>query len=414
MAVVARSRFESLVKDDAVHRSVYTDPTIFSEEMERIFARTWVYAGHESEIPNPGDFKTDVIAGRSIILVRHTDAQVYGLYNRCMHRGALVCEQDSGHAEYLRCPYHAWTYRTNGELALVPLRETFGPDFDLADYGLRPLPRVGSYRGFLFVSLSPEGPDLDEHLGRARHYIDLFVDRSPTGEIRVVNPLKYEYHGNWKLQMENMADSYHAQYVHASAMAAFTAGPSGGAGKPVLSWHDHMDRSFGAGHGVMAWRGMIVANRRDHPGYFDALASRQGEPRAEELAHLNIHVMVYPNLILHTNYQHIRVVRPKAVDFTEIHTYPCELVGAPADVNEALVRNTSIHVSPAGRFQVDDLEVFQRVQQGLQIDAADWVLFKMRAPDEHVNEHGERACSGISEMVPRGYYREWLRLMSQE
>src|SRR5438093_5846783 len=107
--VGAQSRFDALVKEDAVHRTLYTDPDIFIEEMRRIFGRTWVFVAHESEVPNPGDFKTDTMAGQPIIVSRHTDGRVYVLFNRCMHRGATVCELPSGNSSHFRCPYHAWT-----------------------------------------------------------------------------------------------------------------------------------------------------------------------------------------------------------------------------------------------------------------------------------------------------------------
>lgn len=190
MAIATRSPYETLVKEDMVHRRLYTDPTIFAEEMRRIYGRAWVFIGHESEIPNPGDFKTDEIAGQPVIMVRHTDGQIRVLFNRCLHRGAVVCELATGNTPQFRCPYHAWTYKTNGELALVPNRELFGPDFDLAQWGLIPVPRVDSYGGFVFVSLSPNGISLSEHLGRAMHYIDVFLARSPTGRIQSVKPLK--------------------------------------------------------------------------------------------------------------------------------------------------------------------------------------------------------------------------------
>jgi phenylpropionate dioxygenase-like ring-hydroxylating dioxygenase large terminal subunit len=276
------------------------------------------------------------------------------------------------------------------------------------------VPRVGSYRGFLFVTLNPNVPDLDQHLGRAKHYIDIFCDRSPTGAIEVTKPLKYEYAGNWKLQMENMSDGYHAQFVHASAFGTrYEPNPDDDtADRPQRG---RVERSFGPGHGVMGWwTPDIIANKQANPKYFAALVERLGEERAEELAHLNIHLMVWPNLILHTNYAHIRVVRPLAVDHTEINTYPCRFVGAPDDLNAALVKATALHVSPAGRVQIDDLEVFGRVTGGLRSEGIDWVLFKMRGPDEHLNEYGELESNCLGEMIPRGYYREWLRLMTQE
>ncbi len=91
----------------------------------------------------------------------------------------------------MRCIYHGWTYKNNGQLISVPHLARFGSDFHPRDYGLLPVPRVESYRGFVFASLSPKGPDLDEHLGRAKHYLDVMVDRAPAGTIQATKPLKY-------------------------------------------------------------------------------------------------------------------------------------------------------------------------------------------------------------------------------
>lgn len=421
MTVASRSRFEGLVKEDAVHRRLYTDPEVFAEEMRCIFGRTWIFIGHESEVPEPGDFKTDEIAGQPIIMARHSDGEIHVLFNRCMHRGAIVCSLPTGNVNHFRCPYHAWTYKTNGELALVPNQELFGSDFHLEDWGLIPVPRVDSYGGFVFASLSAGGISLHEHLGRARHYIDVMLARSPAGAVQATRPLKYEYRGNWKFQIENMSDNYHAIYVHASAFGARAdAGQNGAAHvygiAPTNREMARIERSFGHGHGVLDYQGsrLIVTDPQRYPEHFAALCDQHGEPHARELVQTDLHVMIYPNLILHTNYNHYRVIRPLAVDHTEINTYPCKLVGAPEDVNEALIAASALHVSPAGRVQVDDLEAFSRVQKGLAVEAAEWVLFKMRGIDEHVNEHGELECHFLSEMIPRGYYREWLRLMSQE
>jgi phenylpropionate dioxygenase-like ring-hydroxylating dioxygenase large terminal subunit len=236
--------------------------------------------------------------------------------------------------------------------------------------------------------------------------------------------LKYEYDGNWKFQMENMSDNYHAIYVHASAFAGTWLSRNGtgndrgngygandgSAARDLL----RIERSLSHGHGVLDYQGtrQILPEPERYPHYFAMLSERYGPEQARELARTDIHVMIWPNLILHTNYNHYRVVHPLAVDHTEINTFPCRLVGAPDDLNEALINASALHVSPAGRVQVDDLEAFNRVQRGLAVEAADWVLFKMHGIDEHLNEDGELECRNLSEMIPRGYYREWLRLMT--
>ncbi|MDC0033685.1 Rieske 2Fe-2S domain-containing protein, partial [Alphaproteobacteria bacterium] len=89
---------ETLVQDGRVHRSVYTDPAIFALEMDRIFGQAWVYVGHDSQVPKPGDFITLTIGSQPVVMARHTDGKVYVIYNRCGHRGAKVCIENQGHA----------------------------------------------------------------------------------------------------------------------------------------------------------------------------------------------------------------------------------------------------------------------------------------------------------------------------
>src|SRR6266446_6793199 len=97
--------YNALVKDDRVHGRVYTDPDIFEEEMDKIFSRGWVYVGHASEIPRPGDFRVTDLGRQSVIMVRADDGQVQLLMNRCA--------------------YHGWTYRNNGDLAGITYQDRY-------------------------------------------------------------------------------------------------------------------------------------------------------------------------------------------------------------------------------------------------------------------------------------------------
>ena len=174
MSYFSTAELRQLVREDRVHRNVYTDPAIFEIEMERIFARTWMYVGHDSQVPNPGDFYCTEIARQPVVMVRHTDGEIYVIYNRCGHRGTRVVNQESGNVKRFSCMYHGWTYETNGELAGVPLREDEDEDgFDFTDphFSMMQVPRMDSHHGFVFASLSAEGPDFMSFLGPARHAI---------------------------------------------------------------------------------------------------------------------------------------------------------------------------------------------------------------------------------------------------
>lgn len=410
--------FAELAQADCVHRRVYTDPAVFDAEMQRIYGRTWIFIAHESEVPNPGDFKTDTLVRRPIIVVRGSDGRVRVLANTCPHRGAKVCYTDYGSASRFRCMYHGWTYSTDGRLIGVPQRERFenfepGPDF-----GLAPLPRVDSYRGFIFASLSPDGLTLEEHLGAGTGYLDEFCDRAPDGGIQATKPIKYGYAGNWKLQLENYADPYHAAVLHQSALeigrtilkekyasAEFT---------PRSIRTNYYQRGYGSGHGIADFghgRGGNWMNAYRNPAYFEALRTKYDEERARELLELDVHLMIYPNLLMHSRANHYRVIKPLAVDKTEVWAYPCRLAGAPPDVNDALLLNTSHHVSAMGEVQVDDMQAFDWVQSGLENETMEWVLFKLGGANWREDERGQFQCDSPSEGIIRYQYREWARLM---
>lgn len=135
-----------------VNRRVFTDPHILELEHQRVFSHSWIYAGHESEVPQPGDFRARKVAGRPVILVRGGDGQVRVLLNTCTHRGALVCRQPSGNAKSFQCPYHAWTFSNQGELIGVPGEDAYSAAFDRRELALATAPRLESYRGFVFIS----------------------------------------------------------------------------------------------------------------------------------------------------------------------------------------------------------------------------------------------------------------------
>src|SRR5258705_5256694 len=176
-------QLERLIEADRVHRDVYTDPEVFQLEMERLWSRTWVYAGHASQIPNAGDFITLDIAAKPVIMVRHTDGTIRVLMNRCAHKGTKVVGDLAGNAgKTFRCPYHAWTYRTDGTLLHVPLAEGYAPTVER-----RGLVQVAAetYRGFVFARLAKDGIGFKEFFGDSLSSIDNLADRSPEGELEI-------------------------------------------------------------------------------------------------------------------------------------------------------------------------------------------------------------------------------------
>ncbi len=142
----------ALVRDAEVHRDVYTAPEIFALEMERLFANTWVYVGHDLQVPKVGDYFTTTIGPQPVLMVRHEDGTVHVLYNRCPHKGTRIANETCGNTgRFFRCPYHAWSFRTDGTPAALPLPsgyENTGFEQSAAAQGMTPVRHVHNHRGF--------------------------------------------------------------------------------------------------------------------------------------------------------------------------------------------------------------------------------------------------------------------------
>ena len=188
----------------------YSDPAVLRLERERIFRRTWQYAGRADQVAEPGAFFTCDLAGVPIVVVRDEEGGLRAFLNVCRHRGSLVCEGEGKRAS-LQCPYHAWTYGLDGSLRAAPRSERV-PGFDKDVLGLVPVP-VEAWGPFVFVNPDPEAEPLAETLGElpalvAASGIDLdslrFLKRA-SGD---------EYAANWKVCSENFLECYHCQVAH--------------------------------------------------------------------------------------------------------------------------------------------------------------------------------------------------------
>jgi phenylpropionate dioxygenase-like ring-hydroxylating dioxygenase large terminal subunit len=416
--------YDELVQDDRVHGRVYTDPAIFEEEMDKIFSRGWVYVGHASEIPRPGDFRVTDIGLQSVIMVRVDDGQVQLLMNRCAHRANAVCQVERGNAKMFRCAYHGWTYRNNGDSASVTYQDRYDALFREEDHGLRKAPRIGIYRGFVFGSLSPVGSTLDEHLGpRVKEQLDLFIDLSPKGELDVTAGVhKYGYRANWKFQVENSMDGYHANFVHQSFFENVRRRTGVNLTDFATSQSLAQTRDLGNGHVMIDFRpynkakgsrmGAMMPTSDSGKAYRDALIAGHGEARTKELLTARgTHLLVFPNLVL-IGVQ-IRVIRPIKIDETEVFLYPTLLTGAPHELNVARLRGHEAFYGPAGGGATDDLEMFERNQIGLSAQVDPWLILSRGRQQEYRDVDSSIVGQMTDEVTQRGIWRQWKKVMSQ-
>lgn len=411
----------SLVAADRVAARIYLDPDIYEEELERIFYRTWNCVGHESEFPEPGSFKTLEIGRRPVIVSRDRKGRISVLLNRCRHRGALLCEKPSGAmASGFTCPYHSWSYALDGRLRGIPYPEGYPEDIDKSRLGLQRL-RVGTYAGLVFANFDEDAEPLDDYLGAARGWIDLFMKQGAGYPLKVQGAFRFRHRANWKIQLENVTDGYHFPLVHRSWMANVDAGTA-----EMLSFmKDPRAVAYGLdnGHSV----GIFVPEHVDlgeddgtEPlqDRFAALVADLGpELPPGELRRLvrslhgaGFNLTVFPNLALSMGF--IRLLNPVAVDATDNAHIALGYEGGPEGANRERLRIHEHFQGPFGFGTPDDSEVWDRVQRGAAADPGMPVLLDRGLNRERTSDEGHPWSHITDETGMRTAYTMWKRLMT--
>ena len=414
--------YSDLVRPDAVHGSVYTDPSIFQDELQRIYAQEWIYVGHTSEIPNKGDYKRSTIGTQPVILCRDTDGDVQVLFNRCRHRAATVCQEPCGNAQKFRCEYHGWTYELNGKLTGIPYEDGY-ESIDKSQFSLTKPSVIDTYRGFVFACMrKPKISLLDSLGGPTREQIDYFCDLSPEGEVLVqAGTVKLVYQGSWKLQMGNSIDGYHPNFTHQSffktikRMTGVRMDNFNGSSIVCV-------RDLGQGNSVIDSADFnAVPERKAHKlkalkrtqwgqKYYDDMVDAYGVERAEDVIVVGgTHMNVFPNLV--TLGQQIRTIRPIAVDRTEVDLAPTLLKGVPDELNTMRIRQFEQFYSPQGGGIHDDVEMFNRVQEGLACTMEPWLLFQRGLHREVTLPDGSIKGQVTDETPQRAMWKHWLEVM---
>src|SRR3954468_11192350 len=422
---------DRLVEQDRVHRDVYTDPEIFQLEMERLWSRTWIYVGHASQVPNAGDFITLNIAAKALIMVRHTDGTIRVLMNRCAHKGTKVVSAPSGNAgKTLRCPYHAWTYRLDGSLAMIPLKQGYAGT-RMEEKGLFEITNCEIHRGFIFVRLSEEGLGFHEFFGGSLSSIDFLADRSPEGELEITGGcLRYLHNCNWKMFVENLNATMHPMIAHASSAGTakmLWEGQPADKPKPMAveqfvpfvngyEFFDEMGvKVYPHGHGFSGVNFSIHSSYSPIKEYEEAMVKAYGEERAKQiLGTIRHNTVYYPSLTIKGAIQSIRVARPLAADRTLIESWTFRLKGTPDKLLARTVMYNRLINSPMSVVGHDDLHCYRSIQEGLAGEGNEWVsLHRGHAADEaaELERRGELTRNGTSDVSMRNQFRAWKELM---
>jgi phenylpropionate dioxygenase-like ring-hydroxylating dioxygenase large terminal subunit len=186
----------------------YTSEEIFQKERRNIFLKSWVLAGYDSELRNPGDYVAVTIFDQPVVVVRDTDGVLRAFYNVCRHRGHLLVE-GKGNTTRFRCPYHAWTYKLSGELGWAPNAENV-PNFCAGNYPLAPI-RVEIYARMVFVTLDPTAKSMADTFVGLREEIYRVIPRFD--ELYHARRDVIEIDANWKFIFDGL-ECYHCAYLH--------------------------------------------------------------------------------------------------------------------------------------------------------------------------------------------------------
>lgn len=436
--MISVTEIDDIARREGMGARAYTDTEVFQLEMARIFRRAWIFVGHESQIPNSGDFRRTHMGVDEVLVVRQADRSIRVLANSCTHRGTRLCAEASGNAERFVCPYHAWTFGLAGQLTLVPDVQSYPNSFDISDptLQLKSTPRVDNYRGFMFASMADEGPSLVEFLGAMTDAIDNLIDRAPDGEIAIKGGnFRVRYPGNWKLHHENANDIVHPSFVHESSVR--TARQAGTNPDPTLidrgqtkgmmasngltpkDWNAIELTGMPQGHSFMGGfykSGLLAPQQEDDVtrAYREALEAIHGEDKTREILGMDrFNNLVWPSLNVNAQFHQIRVVHPISVNETIVEGYCFKLLGAPEEIFHRAVRFLCTLVSPASMIFSDDLEIFGRVQRGLETGSIDRLDSRRGLDSDTPSGDNDGTQSTTSSELPlraqSQAWRHWMR-----
>ncbi|TDD08977.1 aromatic ring-hydroxylating dioxygenase subunit alpha [Saccharopolyspora terrae] len=415
-----------LVAPDRVAGRIYTDPEIFELEMTRIFERTWVWVAHDSELPEPGTFKSTHVGRQPVIVTRDRHGVLRTMLNRCRHRGASVCERKTGRANGFTCPYHAWSYGLDGSLRGLPYPDGYNGVMDRSGMGLKRL-RTESYGGMVFATFADDAEPLAEFLGDARTWIDRFMKQGGGYPVKVLGTHRFRFSGNWKIQLENTTDGYHFPIVHRSWMAsvdAETATMMSFMTDPAAITHD-----LGNGHSVM----QMVPEHSDldaddgteklqdrFAGLISQLESagvEQAEIRrlVRAMHGTGFNLNLFPNVSMSISF--FRVLRPISVGETEIEHIAIGPDGPPeitGPVNRERLRAHEHFQGPFGFGTPDDAEGWDRVQRGTAGAPEMPIMVNRGLGREKPSPEGWPTSHVTDETGMRAAYEKWKQVMGDD
>ena len=398
--------------------AAYRDPEVYAKEQNAIYrGDTWSYLCLDSEIAQPGDYRTTFVGDAPVVVVRDADDEIYAFENRCSHRGALICIDKSGKgARDFQCVYHAWTYDRQGNLKGVAFEGGvngaggMGTGFCKEDHGPRKL-RIAVFCGLVFGSFSETVDPIEEYLGDE---ICRRIERVLNKPVEVIGRFTQALPNNWKLYVENVKDSYHASLLHLffttfrlnrlSQKGGVIVDPSGGhhVSYSIVDAVDEAAPSAAAGSDEYRSQNL----RTEQSGY--QLTDRsllEGFKEFDDGITLQI-LSVFPGFVLQQiqNCLAVRQILPRGVTSTDLNwTYLGYQSDTPAQ-RQARLKQCNL-IGAAGFVSMEDGAVGGFVQRGIAGTENEQAIVEMGGDSVDSGE------SRATEASVRGFWKAYRALM---
>ena len=408
-----------------INRRIFWDEEIYQLELERLFARAWLFVAHESQIPKPGDFLTTYMGQDNVIVSRHSDQRVHVFLNSCPHRGNRICFADRGTARRFTCNYHGWAFGTDGSLLGMHEEEHYEGWIDKGKWSLHEA-RVETYKGLVFACFDDEAPGLESFLGDYRWYLDIVLDQTEEGTEFIGGCVKNEFECNWKLPAENFAgDSLHASWTHDSGARAMTAGKGVPHYMPVdpSSFHANANgHGWEGGVDGMGTLGLMFMDKPQALAYYERkreeMVRRLGELRGRRIYGSVISASVFPNFSFLPGIATMRTWLPKGPRRIELRAWTIVNKDMPDDVKDAVLHSCSETFSPGGVMEMDDGENWEnatRSNEGV-VTRRQKLHYGLRhttaGPDPDMP--GNIARPMYSDVNQLAFYRRWMDYLAAD
>jgi len=358
---------------------VYRDPDVARDEQTRLFeGPVWNFLCLETDIPNPGDYRTTFVGAMPVVVARTEDGGIAAFENRCAHRGALICLDDGGTVKDFQCVYHAWRYDLCGNLKSIAFRHGVNgkggmPDsFRMEEHGPRKL-RTTVLCGLIFGTLADDTPPIESWLGPE---VTARIKRVLHKPVEVIGRFTQPLPNNWKLYMENVRDTYHASLLHLFFTTFNITRLSHGGGVMVSD--------SGVGHASTT----LAPPQTVDDVYAGMRADKQGfkladpsllESRAEFNDDIQLQILtVFPAFVLQQihNAIAVRQIVPRGVDAMDLHWTYLGFADDTPDLRALRLKQANL-VGPAGYVSMEDGAVGGFVQRGIAAADAELSVVEM-------------------------------------